>query len=87
MNEQFFLLFYRERIGRLAERLSSQSRAPDVGHDLKIEEISGLLQGFVEEAEDESLCHDVHKSMYFCTRRKGHEGNHCEHGALSWERD
>ncbi len=38
----------------------------------------------VVRVEDDNLCHDDCKGMYFCTLAKGHDGKHSENGKLSW---
>ncbi len=42
------------------------------------------LRAFLKRLLDPMMCNDNCKSMYFCTLEVGHEGNHCEYGALSW---
>lgn len=79
----FLLLFYRERIGRLAGRLQLQEDVKDKmrkrhrkhgtrDFDLNIRQVSQLLAEVVARAEDETRCNDICKSMYFCDLKKGH---------------
>ena len=94
----FLLLFYRERITRLAGRLQLQEdvkrkmrekhrRHATKGYGLRIDEIAAFLIEVVQRAEDETRCNDICKSMYFCDRKKGHKGKHREsvgNGGLYW---
>jgi len=85
----FLLLFYRERLGRLSQRLESQEGAKAALRkrhrkntlsewDLNPAQIGKFLMDFVRRAEDDTRCNDLCKSMYFCDRKKGHTGKHGE---------
>ena len=89
MDDLFYRLYYRERVGRLSQAILLQLATPDVAprYNLTLEDIGELLQEFVEEAENNKLCHHMYKSMYFCTRKKGHKGCHSQDRLLKWERD
>jgi hypothetical protein len=84
MNKYFYRLFYKERISRLAGRILSEFRCPDIGKTLSLNDVGTILDEIVKEAEDDSLCHDICKGMYFCNRKKRHKGNHSENEALFW---
>jgi len=85
----FLLLFYRERIGRLVQRLQAQDGYKQVirrkhrrdtlqGHDATLPLVAEWLADFIRRAEDDTRCNDLCKSMYFCDRKKGHKGKHGE---------
>jgi hypothetical protein len=87
--ELFLLLFYRERIWRLIQRLESQEGARAAQRkrhrknvapewDLNVLEVASLLKDFTRRAEDRTRCNDLLKSMYFCDLPKGHKGKHGE---------
>lgn len=87
--ELFLLLFYRERVGRLVQRLRSETgykaaiRRKHQKDKLKkynatVPQIAEWLGQFIARAEDETRCNDVCKSMYFCDLKKGHRGSHGE---------
>lgn len=87
--EMFLLLFYRERVARLAQRLESQEgskRALRKRHkkntladlDLNMDQVAKFLLEFIRRAENPDICNDICKSMYFCDRKKGHKGRHGE---------
>jgi sugar-specific transcriptional regulator TrmB len=84
----FHRLFYREHLARLAQRLDLQERTKRSkkleGLNLTIAQISAMLEDLVRRAEDETLCNDNCKGMYFCDRKKGHKGKHSEGGRLTW---
>ena len=85
----FLLLFYRERVCRLAGRLLLQESSKAAirkkrrkykfsEYDLNIKQVGEFLHKFVQRAEDETRCNDILKSMYFCDLPKGHKGKHGE---------
>lgn len=87
--EMFLLLFYRERVSRLAQRLRSETDYKAAirrkhekdklkEHDATVPQIAEWLGQFIARAEDETRCNDTIKSIYFCDRKKGHKGNHGE---------
>lgn len=82
--ELFLRLYYRERVGRLAQTLALQAQTPEAGV-MTTKEIADHLARFVKEAEDEKLCHNMCKDMYFCNRRRNHKGQHSEDGVLFWD--
>ena len=87
--ELFLLLFYRERVGRLVQRLRLQAGYKEAirrkhqkdtlkEHNATVPQIAEWLALFIARAEDETRCNDICKSMYFCDRKKGHTGPHGE---------
>jgi hypothetical protein len=92
----FLLLFYRERVGRLAGTLLSNAAYKKImrkkhkksvlgEYDWGAEQVGKFLSDFVHRAEDETRCNDICKSMYFCDLKKGHKGHHSEGpGLLRW---
>ena len=84
----FLLLFYRESLARLAQRLDLQEGAKAAVRkrhqkntrewDLNPKQISVFLYEFIRRAQDDTRCNDLCKSMYFCDRKKGHKGKHGE---------
>jgi len=85
----FLLLFYRERVARLAQRLDLQEGAKAALRKqhrkhttrewhLNPAQIGKFLYGFIARAEDGTRCNDICKSMYFCDLKKGHKGKHGE---------
>lgn len=91
----FLLLFYRERLLRFAGRLKDQNdsrllaryrheRYQFKEYDVNIKQISQYLNEIERRAEDETRCNDICKSMYFCSLKRGHRGQHCEDGWLRW---
>jgi hypothetical protein len=83
-DELFFRLYYREKVSRLAQTLDSHVKTPQFGV-MPMTEVVDALSRFVREAEDEDMCHDMCKNMYFCTRKKGHRGRHSENEMLFWD--
>jgi hypothetical protein len=92
----FLTLFYRERVGRLADRLTDQvtyaalMRKRGKKNKLKqfevsIEQVAKLLSDFIVRAEDGTCCNDICSSMYFCDLKRGHKGPHAETYALPGE--
>lgn len=95
----FLLLFYRERISRLAGSLIDNAAYKKVirkkhkksilgVYDWSTEQVGQFLAEFVRRAEDETRCNNICKSMYFCDKKKGHKGPHVEFiigkKGLSW---
>lgn len=85
----FLLLFYRERIGRLAGNLFSQELVKKAlrkrhkkntlkEYDLSVQQIAEYMRDILRRAEDDTKCNDICKSMYFCDLKKGHKGGHSE---------
>lgn len=90
----FLMLFYRECLTRLAYRLKSQVQYAAImkkqrarnrlkKNDLTVKQVAELLKSFVSFAEDDTLCHDDCKGMYFCERKRAHRGKHRADG-LVW---
>ena len=93
----FHRLFYREHLGRVVQRLRTElslskkfkrySRMPRrLGHFLTLGEVTEFLAQLVTRAEDDESCNDNCKSMYFCSLKRKHEGNHVEEeSGLAWD--
>ena len=85
----FLLLFYRERVGRLASTLIEHADYKKIirkkhkksilgEYDWSTEQVGQFLLDFIRRAEDDTRCNDICKSMYFCDLKKGHRGGHSE---------
>ena len=80
-------VYYRDLKGRQAreeEIRNANPNKPVPSPCLTVKEIGQLLQSCVREAEDDSICHEIFKGMYFCDLPKGHKGMHSEGGLLHW---
>jgi len=92
----FLLLYYRQELRSLVQRLELQEDCKDTSkrkhkkypfskYDLSIRQIAELLQHFVRKAEELDKCHDICKSMYFCDLPLGHKGKHLDESRmLGW---
>jgi hypothetical protein len=93
---QFLFLFYGVNLANLACRLESQEgskatlkrkhkKYPYSKYDLSLTQVSEYLFYLIKEAKDLDKCHDICKSLYFCTLERGHKGKHRdETGLLGW---
>ena len=81
--ELFLRLFYRERVGRLAQALRTNETLSTAMRGMHKRAIAATLEEIVIRAEDDCKCNDICKSMYFCDREKGHKGLHREN-KLTW---
>lgn len=92
----FLLLYYRQELGSLIQRLELQEDSKEVfkrkhkkypysKYDVSLRDVAERLQYVVRTAQDLDKCHDICKSMYFCDLPRGHKGKHLdETRMLGW---
>lgn len=56
-----------------------------VKNENNVSDILLKLRRIVEVCESTEICGDCCKGLYFCTKHKGHKGNHVDDWGLSWD--